>query len=197
MLAGAWYAWPWLTLALQRQHLASAPPPDLAAGARRLAVVTTLPLTAPQLAIDKSERRLTLYDGAREIKRYKIALGRAPVGHKQAEGDNRTPVGRYYICVRTQETPYHLFMGLSYPNADDARTAQKAGLLDTNSAGAIIAAENARQSPPWNTVLGGAIGIHGMGSFGDWTLGCMALDNADIEELWAATGYWTPVEITE
>lgn len=191
----AWQAGQWAFWEVHRAKSGSQP--DIAAGERRLAAITRMPLAEPRITVDKSERLLTLYDGDSVIKTYKIGLGGAPAGRKQAEGDGRTPVGRYYLCTRTQTTPFHLFFGLNYPNAVDARAAMADGRLDRGTADKIIAAEAARQQPDWNTPLGGAVGIHGMGSFGDWTLGCIAVDNADIEELWAATGHWTPVDINE
>ncbi len=204
-LYGLWQAGPWAFWAIQRYGNAAGAP-DTEAGAARITTTirheapldtSTLPLRNARIVVDKSERQLTLYDGDREIKRYKIGLGGAPEGHKEREGDQRTPVGNYHLCNRTKSTAFWLFLGLNYPNAADARAALAGGRIDTPAAEAIIGAENARQTPPWDTVLGGAVGIHGSGNFADWTLGCIALDNADVEEIWAACPGWTPVKISE
>lgn len=194
-LVGLWQAGPWAFWSVQRTRGGSQP--DIAAGSRRLADIARLPLAVPRITVDKSERLLTLHDGDSVIKTYKIGLGGAPNGHKLREGDQRTPAGRYYLCTRTEATPFHLFIGLNYPNAADARAGLADGRIDRSTAAKIIESETRRGQPDWNTALGGAVGIHGMGSFGDWTLGCIAVDNADIEEIWSATWYWTPVDITE
>jgi murein L,D-transpeptidase YafK len=155
----------------------------LAARAERIDTAPLPPGTvASRVFIDKSERTLTLFRGERELKTYKVALGRNPVGHKQQEGDGRTPEGRYKITFHKENSSFHRALRISYPNAEDVQSARERGV-----------------SP------GGDIMIHGlpngMGSLGsnyflrDWTEGCIAVTNEEIEEIWRAVPDGTIVEI--
>jgi murein L,D-transpeptidase YafK len=140
---------------------------------------TPLP-SADRVLVDKSDRTLTLFAGGRAIRTYRgIQLGDAPLGHKRFEGDERTPEGRYTIDTRNPASAYHLSLRVSYPNAADR----------------VYAAARGR-SP------GGEIFIHGQPNAlpagrlpGDWTDGCVALANAEIEEVWRAVPDGTPIEI--
>jgi murein L,D-transpeptidase YafK len=158
-----------------------------------------LPLPGARIVIHKRARRLELYAGERLIKSCAVTLGRhADQGSKDAKGDGCTPEGRYFICTRNGASRFHLFLGLNYPNATDAARGLEKKLIDEAQRAAITAAEAAQKRPPWDTRMGGEIGIHGGGTQPpDWTMGCIAVENADIEELWVATEYWTPVEIRE
>jgi murein L,D-transpeptidase YafK len=147
------------------------------------------------ILIRKAERRLVLYGDDREIFSCRVGLGGAPEGTKTRQGDNRTPEGYYRVCTRNPRSLFHLFLGLSYPNEADARRGLAAGLISKTQHRRILEAIRARRQPPWNTALGGAIGIHGSGSSADWTLGCIALDDPDIELLWALCPMGTPVTI--
>ena len=132
------------------------------------------------LLVDKSDRMLWLYAGGRVIRQYSgLQFGDQPAGHKQFEGDERTPEGRYTIDYGNPQSGYHLSLHISYPNAADRAYAAAQG------------------RPP-----GGLIFIHGQPNAlrdgrveGDWTDGCIALSNAEIEELWALVGDGTPIEI--
>jgi hypothetical protein len=172
---------------------------DLAGGRERLAATTSMPLDQlvekSRIVIYKADRKLELRSGDELIKTYKIGLGTHPEGRKERRGDAATPEGEYYICTRLTESPYHLFMGISYPNAEDARRGMEAGIIDDIQCRAIEDSIGQGVQPPWETDLGGAIGIHGAGSSSDWTLGCIAVDNSAIEELWVATRMGTPVTI--
>ncbi len=151
-----------------------------------LAEVSRRPLSAGTRAdlvvVDKSERRLTLMSGGREVRSYDIALGPSPEGHKQQEGDGRTPEGRYVIDWRNVNSAFHRSLHISYPNAGDRARARRRGV-----------------DP------GGAIMIHGlpngMGTLGglhvasDWTLGCIAVTSEEIEEIWRVVRDGTPIEI--
>ncbi|MEC8425185.1 MAG: L,D-transpeptidase, partial [Myxococcota bacterium] len=90
---------------------------------------------------------------------------------------------------------FHLFLGLGYPTAEDAERGLAAGLVTQAQATRIQEADAARRQPPWNTALGGAIGIHGEGGSSDWTLGCIAVENAEIEELWSVVPMGTRVVV--
>lgn len=137
---------------------------------------------ADRIFIAKAARKLNLYRGDRLLKTYRIALGRQPVGPKRCQGDRRTPEGRYRIVGRNGGSHYHRSLRVSYPNAEDWRAARKSGC-----------------NP------GGDIMIHGLpngyGWLGrlharsDWTLGCIAVTNEEIEEIWVLVPDGTPVEI--
>lgn len=134
---------------------------------------------ADYLVVDKSERVLVAYQNGRPIKAYRdLQFGDAPSGHKQFEGDERTPEGIYRIDRRNPQSRFHLSLGISYPNAADT----------------AFAAQYGRSA-------GGDIFIHGQPTGrpgrmrGDWTDGCIALSNAEIEELWQIVPNGTPIEI--
>lgn len=149
------------------------------------------------LRIEKARRRLQLLHGNSIVKEYPVRIGQSPVGSKSREGDCMTPVGKYYICYRNPESRFHFFLGLSYPNAEDARAGLAAGLITEEKCREICAAISRKECPDWYTALGGEVGIHGGGIDRPGTLGCIALRDEDIEELWGATRLGTPVEILE
>ncbi|MDX2177901.1 MAG: L,D-transpeptidase family protein [Candidatus Sumerlaeia bacterium] len=166
-------------------------PADLAAARERLAAEgLAMPLADPTIVVHKAERRLDLLDGTAVVRSYRVALGGELVGHKLREGDGRTPEGRYRVCTRLERSRFHLFLGLDYPAPEDAL-----GRADITAAesGAIKEAHRSGGVPPWNTALGGAIGIHGGGAGRDWTLGCIALEDCGIEEVFLLTERGTPV----
>lgn len=162
----------------------------------QLGAGAVLPLPQARVVIRKQARQLGLYAGERLVKTYRVTLGRHPAGAKQRQGDGATPEGRYFICTRNPRSRFHLFLGLSYPNAADAARGLENRLIGEVPCAAMTAAEAARQRPPWDTPLGGEIGIHGGGTQPpDWTHGCIAVADEDIEELWLATEMGSPVEI--
>lgn len=154
-----------------------------------------LPLAAPRVVIHKADRVLVLYDGDVELKRYDVALGRAPIGPKREQGDFKTPEGSYFVTGHNAGSQFHLFLGLSYPNAADAKAALDDGRIDAKAARAIEDADHAHRAPPWDGALGGAVGIHGGGTSEDWTFGCIALSDDDVDELWVALPDGAPIEI--
>lgn len=130
--------------------------------------------------VDKSERRLALRKDGRTIRVYEISLGGNPLGPKRREGDQRTPEGLYMIDRRNPDSAYHLSLHINYPNeADRAASA----LLDQPT--------------------GGDIFIHGLPNYWplavapklDWTLGCIAVNNTEIEEIWRLVPDGTPIRI--
>ena len=143
----------------------------------------TFPLERPCVVVHKAARSLELFDGERLVKTYRVALGTNPTDAKRKEGDGCTPEGIYYVCTKNDRSRFHLFLGLSYPNLDDADRGLRSGLIARAEHDAIAGAIAARKRPPWNTRLGGEIGLHGSGTGSDWTLGCVALADAEIEEL--------------
>ncbi len=132
------------------------------------------------IVVKKAERRMELWSGGRMVHAMEgVSLGDAPVGHKQFEGDEKTPEGRYVIDYRNPDSSYHLSLRISYP--DQA---------------AIDHAAAQGRSP------GGQIFIHGqpnelpLGRLpGDWTDGCIAVSDEEIEALWEAVPVGTPIEI--
>jgi murein L,D-transpeptidase YafK len=139
-------------------------------------------VTADRVIVEKSARRLVLIDEGTEIKSYRVSLGFAPSEPKTQEGDGRTPEGLYSIDWRNPQSGYHLSLHISYPDATDLRNARQRGV-----------------SP------GGDIMIHGLpngkgwiGRFHwliDWTNGCIAVTNEEIEEIWRSVPNGTMIEI--
>jgi murein L,D-transpeptidase YafK len=138
--------------------------------------------SADRIVVEKTKRTLLLYHGSEVLKTYRISLGSNPVGPKEQQGDGRTPEGVYVIDGRNRNSAFHRALHISYPNADDRRRAA------------------VRRVRP-----GGDIMIHGLpngwGAIGkahllrDWTNGCIAVTDADIEEIWQRVPNGTRVEI--
>ena len=140
-------------------------------------------LKEPEIIIRKHERRLEVYDGGNLVKTFSIALGFAPAGDKEIEGDGRTPEGEFYVFTKNAESKFHLSLGLSYPSKKDAARGLAAGAISETDHDQIIAAINNGKMPPQKTSLGGEIYIHGGGTSSDWTQGCVALRDEEIEGL--------------
>ena len=138
--------------------------------------------TADRIIILKSARTMTLMRDGKTLKTYKVALGTEPVGAKQRVGDHKTPEGEYVIDAKKSQSQFHKALHISYPNAADRERARKLGV-----------------SP------GGDIEIHGLGEkYGwigsahrhyDWTDGCIAVTNEEIDEIFPRVPVGTPVEI--
>ncbi len=145
--------------------MAAASPPVMAPVARQ----------ADHIRVDKSERRMQLLRDGRVLRSYRIRLGDAPTGHKHQQGDERTPEGGYRISGRNPASRFHLSLRVSYPNEADRRQARLRGV-----------------DP------GGDIMIHG-GSRAllplDWTDGCIAVTNEEIEEIWSLVPTGIPIRI--
>jgi lipoprotein-anchoring transpeptidase ErfK/SrfK len=154
-----------------------------------------LPLVDPKVVVSKSKRQLLLYAGGAIVRTYRIALGANPVDDKVRQGDRATPEGDFYICVKNARSNFYLSLGLSYPNAEDAARGLRDKLITRAEYGRIVRALQSKKRPPWDTALGGEIFIHGGGTDGDWTWGCVALANADIRELFDALPLGTSVRI--
>ena len=159
-----------------------------------LAAVVCLPLAVPfraaaeappkadALVVVKSERRLMLMREGEVVRAYRVALGIKPVGHKRQQGDARTPEGEYVIAARKPDSRFHRALHISYPNEQDVEDARSRGVRP-----------------------GGAIMIHGLpaerAKFGkdhylwDWTNGCIAVSNEEMDEIWEAVDVGTPITI--
>ena len=147
------------------------------------------------IRIEKSLRRLTVYDGGQEVLRCPVALGAQPVGPKQREGDGRTPEGRYFICLIKEAGKYGRSLGLSYPGTADAQLAFTEGRIDERTLNNIRLASEERRRPPWGSPMGGEIYIHEGGAQNDWTQGCIALESADMDRLFPLRDHIDEVHI--
>ena len=137
---------------------------------------------ADKILVEKEARRLTLFSCGRKLKEYHIALGFSPIGPKEREGDGRTPEGSYTIDFHKPDSAFHRALHVSYPSAEDNARATEAGV-----------------SP------GGEIMIHGLpnglGALGpahrlrDWTAGCIAVTDLEIDEIYSSVNDGTPIEI--
>lgn len=154
-----------------------------------------LPLKDPRLVVEKGARRLRLYSGGELVRVRRVALGFEPAGDKVKQGDGRTPEGEFHVCMKNERSKFYLSLGLSYPNEEDAARGLREGLITKATAASIVRAVRAGRCPAWNTALGGEIFIHGGGASGDWTFGCVALENPEIKELFDTIPAGTPVRI--
>jgi hypothetical protein len=149
--------------------------------------------------IDKARRVLVLLHRGTPVKAYPVRLGFTPRGHKVRQGDGRTPEGRYTVCEALHRNLPKRYgarsLRISYPNAADARQGLRRGLLHGAQLRRIVRAIAAGRMPPQNTALGGSIRIHGGGLGKDWTLGCIAMRDVDVIELYGHVGRGTPVVI--
>jgi murein L,D-transpeptidase YafK len=137
---------------------------------------------ADSVIVYKEKRIMVLYSGGKEMKTYAVSLGKNPIGHKQKQGDKKTPEGNYLLDARNPNSSYHLSIHISYPNEQDIQNAENLGV-----------------SP------GGDIMIHGLPNNmefledyylnTDWTDGCIAVTNDEIEEIWHAVDDGTPIVI--
>jgi murein L,D-transpeptidase YafK len=140
-------------------------------------------LVNPELVVEKSKRKLKLFDGKKLIKTYTISLGAAPIGDKEIEGDGKTPEGNFYIFTKNDKSSFFLSLGVSYPNKEDAARGLKQNLVNQTEFDEIIKAIDMKEMPLQKTKLGGEIYIHGGGCDSDWTQGCIALANEDMQEI--------------
>jgi murein L,D-transpeptidase YafK len=135
-------------------------------------------MRADHIVVGKRSRTLYLMRDKKPFATYRVALGFAPEGHKLRSGDGRTPEGQYWIDRRNPRSDYYLSLGISYPNATD-----------------VSRARTMRVSP------GSNIMIHGQPVRGkrpgrsDWTAGCIAVKNDEIEEIWATVPTGVPITI--
>lgn len=153
------------------------------------------PMENPHIIIRKKQRLLKIYDGGKLVREYKFALGFAPIGDKQTEGDGKTPEGEFYVFTKNDQSKFYLSLGLSYPNAADAKRGLKEKIISQEEYEAIVKAVAEKQMPPQKTALGGEIYIHGGGIETDWTQGCVALENEEIKEIFDAIPIGTKVKI--
>lgn len=132
--------------------------------------------------VDKSKRRMYLIDNNQIIREFRIALGKQPKGHKVQEGDQRTPEGRYYLDFVLDDSEFYRSIHISYPNAKDLAYASKLN-LDPGGNIKIHGLKNGEHRP-----------ARYMQSF-DWTDGCIAISNQEMDELLKLVKVGTPIEI--
>jgi len=150
------------------------------------------------LLVDTSSLTIEVKRGEKTLETINdIAIGQGGAGHKSHRGDNITPYGNYRIGWIGEKSNFRKFFGLTYPSPQDAEKALREGFINLETYNSIISAHRYHQVPPQNTPLGGRIGIHGLGRADtkihktmNWTHGCIALTNGQIDHLsqWVDTG---------
>ena len=160
-----------------------------------------------ELEVIKSQRLLLVKDGDKVALRFHVASGWGGRGDKHLIGDHKTPVGVYRIVKVKDSDRFHVFMQLNYPNVKDAYWGLKNRVITRTEFDEIVDALKAGRAPPQNTELGGAIGIHGLGETdpekldihraANWTEGCIAVTNGQIEQLRHYVDVGTKVVINE
>jgi len=149
----------------------------------------------PLIVVNKSQRKLELFDGEKLIKAYKIALGFAPVGDKEKQGDGKTPEDEFYVFTKNDRSKFYLSLGLSYPSIEDAKRGLKEKIISQEEYDAILKAIDEGRMPPQKTALGGEIYIHGGGIESDWTEGCVALPDEEMKGIFDAIPVGAKVKI--
>lgn len=155
------------------------------------------------LLVDTEMLTLTVKRNKETVDIFKnIAIGRNGAGFKKRKGDNITPKGVYKIGWINHKSPFYRFYGFNYPSVDNANEALLWGLLNKSSHTAIVNAHKSDKVPPQNTAIGGRIGIHGLGNANkaihqmmNWTHGCIALTNDQINRLDKWMGKGTLVKV--
>ena len=140
------------------------------------------PQKADSFLILKKDHLMELLAGGKVIRTYKVALGQGGLAPKEREGDGRTPEGHYVIDARYAESHYHKALHVSYPNAEDRKRAARLGV----SPGGAIMIHGLPNGKGW---VGAAHRLY------DWTLGCIAVTDEEIDEIWNLVPVGTPVEI--
>jgi murein L,D-transpeptidase YafK len=151
------------------------------------------------IRVSKAQHELWLLEGDRVLKTCPVSLGRELNASKLRRGDGRTPEGAYYISEKRERSRFHRFLGISYPNIDDADRGYAERLISANEWADIFFANLQQTTPPWSTAMGGRVGIHGHGGPSfipiDWTDGCVAVSDTDIDYLYDHVPVGTPVII--
>jgi murein L,D-transpeptidase YafK len=135
-----------------------------------------------KIVVEKSKRRMYLYTNGDLIKTYKISLGRTPIGDKEYEGDKKTPEGSYIINDKNSHSKYYKNLGISYPNKLDIEEAKRKGM----NPGGQIKIHGLRNGLAW---------IGKLHLLVDWTAGCIALTNKEMDELFLTVKIGTPIDI--
>lgn len=146
-----------------------------------------------ELVVVRSEHQLSVMKNGVTLRTFKVAFGSGGKKAKLRSGDHTTPKGSYKISKIRDSSRFHMFMQLNYPNMNDAKRALKNHSITRMQYRDILDAHYSGRLPPQNTALGGAIGLHGIGvetpdkieihQIADWTQGCIAMRNHEMEEL--------------
>lgn len=138
--------------------------------------------TADLVRVLKSEHKLQLVTAGKVVREFKVALGGNPSGHKQQEGDGRTPEGIYTLDYKKPDSAFYRAIHISYPNSADIASAKARGV----SPGGAVMIHGQKNGLGWLSFISQRL---------DWTNGCIALDNADMDIVWAAVREGTKIEI--
>lgn len=141
-----------------------------------------MPPTIDLVRVHKSERRLELVSGEAVVRSYPVALGANPVGHKEREGDERTPEGRYVLDWRNPKSAFTRSIHISYPNPEDRAAAKRAGV---EPGGMIMIHGQTKGLGWWSWLM----------QLYDWTDGCIAVTDEEMAEIWQMVEDGTPIEI--
>jgi murein L,D-transpeptidase YafK len=137
---------------------------------------------ADRVVVSKSDRTMSLYRGATLLKSYSVALGFEPGGHKEREGDGRTPEGHYRLDYRKADSSHYRSLHISYPSRADRQRAAAQGVPP----GGFVMIHGMRPNMAW---------IGRLHLLQDWTNGCIAVTNREMDEIWRAVADGTPIEI--
>jgi len=139
---------------------------------------------------------LVLDPAGKTVREWEIIAGRASAeGPKRREGDARTPRGDYYICTINESSDFTIFYGISYPGPRDGFEGLQHEVITPEEYSRILEAAGQKKRPPWNTSLGGEVGIHGGGIDRDGTRGCIAMRDEDVLALKEYVYIGMPVSI--
>lgn len=140
------------------------------------------PSLVDRVIVKKSDRKLLLIKGEEVLRSFDIALGLMPVGHKEREGDFRTPEGDYRLLKRNRDSRFFMSIEISYPNARDRSNAANKGV----SPGGLIMIHGLPNEPSYPSNYYGT---------NDWTDGCIAVSNSAMVDIWLMTAEDTPIQI--
>ncbi len=141
-----------------------------------------LDVKADLVIVRKSARRIELYRGPDLLKAYPVSLGRHPVGKKRQQGDGRTPEGEYRLDYRNPSSSFHRALHISYPQADDVAAARMQGV----DAGGLVMVHGIKNGLGW---------LGRLHRFVDWTDGCVAVTDREMDEIWRAVPDGTKIRL--
>ncbi|MEI6415115.1 MAG: L,D-transpeptidase [Pseudomonadota bacterium] len=162
-----------------------------------------IPEVSRWVLVDTQGQTLSVMEGEAIKKIYRdISIGRFGASDRRVRGDAKTPIGQYRITEVHPKSQFHRFLALDFPNIEDAERAFRDGRISATDRDRILAAKLHGREPPADTPLGGHIGIHGIGSGNasvhgrfNWTQGCVALRDTQLNELMNWVGVGTAVVI--
>lgn len=140
--------------------------------------------TVDKVVVLKLEKKLILFSGVKKVKEYSVVFGDNPKGHKQQEGDERTPEGNYILDYKNSNSSFYKSIHISYPNEEDKKRAKDRGV----SPGGDIMIHGQKNGWGW---------LSPVMQFFNWTDGCIAITNSEMDELWIIIKVGTPIEIKQ